>query len=172
MPDISRRSLLKILLGASITLTLVPLAALTKYLNIPYTFTPVKVEIQSATTMQNNSALNFQWPTQTRPFDSNILIRDPSGNYNAFNRVCTHLQCLVNYDPNSETIQCPCHGSQYDPHTGEVIAGPAPRALPVIDLEVDSDGSVYAVNAEGTFGYGRAPGATATTTTSSEASQQ
>jgi len=155
MPNISRKFFLKLLLGISAALAATPLVALDRYLNIPYTFKPVKAEIEGASAMVNNSSLNFQWPTQTRPFDANVLIKDASGNYNAFNRVCTHLQCLVNYDPNSETLQCPCHGSVYDAHSGDVISGPAPRALPVIDLEVDSDGTVYAVNVEGTFGYGR-----------------
>lgn len=151
----SRRALLKFLLGLSAALAVAPLITLDHYLNVPYTFEPVKAEIEGAPTMPDNSSLNFQWPTQTRPFDTNVLIKDPNGNYNAFNRVCTHLQCLVNYDPNTLTIQCPCHGSVYDAHSGEVISGPAPRALPIIDLDVDPDGTVYAVDAEGTFGYGR-----------------
>lgn len=165
MPDISRRTLLKMLLGASTVLVVAPLYALTRYLDIPYVFTPTKQLIQGGSEMPKNSAVNFQWPTSTRPFDSNTLIRDTSGKYNAFNRVCTHLQCMANYDPGSETIQCPCHGTIYDAHTGAVISGPAPRALPTIDLEVDSDGNVYAVKAEGTFGYGNVPTSSTTTTT-------
>ena len=170
MPDISRRTLLKMLLGVSAVLAIAPLTALARYLDIPYVFKPTKQLIQGAQDMPKNSAINFQWPTSTRPFDSDMLIKDANGKYNGFNRVCTHLQCMVNYDPNSETIQCPCHGSIYDSHTGEVISGPAPRALPTINLEVDSDDDVYAVNAEGTFGYGNVP-TTSTTATTSGGSQ-
>ncbi len=128
---------------------------LARFLNVPYTFTPVKAQVEGAASMLKNTSLNFLWPTQTRPFDTNLLIKDPNGNYFAFNRVCTHLQCLVNYDPTTETIQCPCHGSVYDARTGNVVSGPAPRALPTIKLQVDSDGTVYAEDAEGEFGYGR-----------------
>ncbi len=155
MPDISRRSLLKLLLGASMALAAAPMITLGQYLNVPYTFTPVRMAIVGAADMPKNSSLDFLWPTQTRPFDTNLLIKDPKGNYVAFNRICTHLQCLVNYDQNSQTIQCPCHGSVYDAKTGNVVSGPAPRALPTIKLEEDSDGIVYATDAEGSFGYGR-----------------
>lgn len=155
MPDVSRRTLLKLLLGASAVLAAAPMVTLARFLNVPYTFTPAKAEIQGAVSMSKNSSLNFLWPTQTRPFDTNLLIKDPKGDYQSFNRVCTHLQCLVNYDPNSQTIQCPCHGSVYDARTGNVVSGPAPRALPTIKLEIDPDGAVYAVDAEGDFGYGR-----------------
>jgi Rieske Fe-S protein len=159
MPNISRRSILKLLVVVSTALVVAPLATVARYLNIPYVFQPVKAQIEGASSMPNNSSLDFQWPTPTRPFDTNLLIRDDSGDYHAFNRVCTHLQCFVNYDPVSQTIQCPCHGSSYDASTGAVIGGPAPNALPEIVLETDSDGEVYAVNAIGAFGVGRLPNA-------------
>jgi Rieske Fe-S protein len=157
MPSITRRSILKMLVAVSAALVIAPLATVARYLNIPYVFQPVKAQIEGAASMPNNSSLDFQWPTQTRPFDTNLLVRDDSGNYHAFNRVCTHLQCFVNYDPESETIQCPCHGSAYDPGTGAVISGPAPNALPEIVLEEDANGNVYALNAVGAFGVGRIP---------------
>ncbi len=155
MPDISRRGLLKLLLGASAVLAAAPMLTLSRFLSVPYTFTPVKESVEGAPALPKNSSLDFLWPTQTRPFDTNVLIKDSKGDYVAFNRVCTHLQCLVNFDPGSQTIVCPCHGSVYDAKTGSVVSGPAPRALPKIKLEVDTDGTVYAVDADGQFGYGR-----------------
>jgi Rieske Fe-S protein len=157
MTNISRRSILKVLMVTSTVLVVAPLAALAEYLNIPYVFKPVKALIPRAKDMSENSSLDFQWPTETRPFDTNILIRDGSGNYHAYNRVCTHLQCFVNYDPDSRTIQCPCHGSKFDPNTGKVISGPAPKALPEIVLQTDQVGNIYAVNTVGQFGVGRVP---------------
>ncbi len=127
MPDISRRSILKLLLVVSAALVVAPLASVARFLNIPYVFQPVKAQIEGASSLPDNSSLDFQWPTQTRPFDTNLLIKDDSGKYHAYNRVCTHLQCFVNYDPESKTIQCPCHGSTYDATTGDVLSGPAPQ---------------------------------------------
>lgn len=158
MPDISRRTLLKLLLGASALMAAAPMLTLSRFLSVPYTFTPVKASVEGAASLPKNSSLNFLWPTQTRPFDTNVLIKDPNGNYVAFNRVCTHLQCLTNYDSGSQTIVCPCHGSIYDAKTGSVVSGPAPRALPTIKLQVDPEGTVYAVDADGSFGYGRTDG--------------
>jgi len=39
---------------------------------------------------------------------------------------CTHKQCEVR--PNSKSLKCPCHGSQFD-HQGKVIEGPAETDL-------------------------------------------
>jgi arsenite oxidase small subunit len=152
---LSRRSLLKILLSISATFTAAAFLLLAEFFNPPFKFEPRKMKIDGAGNMLRNSSLIFQWPTDTRPFDNNLLIRDSVGNYCSFNRVCTHLQCYVNYDQGSETMVCPCHGTIYDSKTGEVISGPARKALPKIDLEVDENGDVYAVDAEGTFGDGR-----------------
>ena len=41
------------------------------------------------------------------------------------------------------TINCPCHGSQFDVKTGAVVAGPAKAPLPVVSVVVKGD-SVYA----------------------------
>jgi nitrite reductase/ring-hydroxylating ferredoxin subunit/uncharacterized membrane protein len=40
------------------------------------------------------------------------------------------------------TVQCPWHGSQFDVHTGRVVAGPAKSKIDVIETEIRS-GEVY-----------------------------
>jgi rieske iron-sulfur protein len=152
---VERRTILKALLGVAGAAIAVPLAGLAAFINPPYKFVPVRMKIDGASQMKNNSVLYFLWPTDVRPLDTNLLIRDDSGKYSAYNRVCTHLQCVVNYDPQTERILCVCHGSSYEAKSGSVLGGPAPRALPKILLELDQNGDVYAVNVEGVFGYGR-----------------
>jgi len=42
----------------------------------------------------------------------------------------------------SGTVQCPWHGSQFDAHTGRVVAGPAKSKIDVCDMDVRG-GEVY-----------------------------
>ncbi len=122
---LTRRRFVKIALAASGVAAVAPVVSLGEFLTSPYKFVPVRQEITGSSSMTLNSSLIFAWPTEVRPFDTNVLIRDSKGNYSAYNRVCTHLQCLLNYNPKSGNLECPCHGSIYDATTGSVIAGPA-----------------------------------------------
>jgi Rieske Fe-S protein len=64
-----------------------------------------------------------------------VLVHLNSGAFVAYSAVCTHQGCTVAYK-NGE-LACPCHGSVFDPAKGaQVVAGPAPRPLPKIPIEV------------------------------------
>jgi Rieske Fe-S protein len=52
-----------------------------------------------------------------------------------FSAKCTHMSCTV--QPKGSLLQCPCHGSQYNPTTGAVLRGPAPRPLAPVPVHVD-----------------------------------
>ena len=71
-----------------------------------------------------------------------VVVTQPSaGEFKAFSAVCTHMGCIVNQISNG-TIDCPCHGSQYNITTGAVVAGPAPKPLPEKQIKV-SGGSIF-----------------------------
>jgi Rieske Fe-S protein len=71
-----------------------------------------------------------------------VVVTQPSaGEYKAFSAVCTHMGCIVNQVSNG-TIDCPCHGSQYNITTGAVVAGPAPKPLPAKQIKV-SGSSIF-----------------------------
>jgi Rieske Fe-S protein len=73
-----------------------------------------------------------------------ILINLPGKGLVAYSDVCTHLSCAVTYQKGSKQLYCPCHEGFFDAVTGEVLAGPPTRPLPLIELAVQ-DGIIYAV---------------------------
>jgi nitrite reductase/ring-hydroxylating ferredoxin subunit len=54
--------------------------------------------------------------------------RDESGAVHVRSGRCTHLGCLVAWNPAERSWDCPCHGSRFDVD-GSVITGPAVRPL-------------------------------------------
>ncbi|MCC6145340.1 MAG: FAD-dependent oxidoreductase [Candidatus Hydrogenedentes bacterium] len=54
--------------------------------------------------------------------------RDPSGVVHLVSLNCTHLGCVLAWDPYDHTWSCPCHGSRFD-HTGAVLYGPATQGI-------------------------------------------
>jgi Rieske Fe-S protein len=56
------------------------------------------------------------------------VYRDASGELHERSAACTHLGCIVHWNPTEKTWDCPCHGSRFDAH-GKVINGPANRDL-------------------------------------------
>jgi Rieske Fe-S protein len=56
------------------------------------------------------------------------VYRDEAGVSHEMSAVCTHLGCIVHWNDEAKTWDCPCHGSRYEP-TGEVLNGPAPVGL-------------------------------------------
>jgi nitrite reductase/ring-hydroxylating ferredoxin subunit len=97
--------------------------------------------IEGAEALAPNSSLNFAFPTER---DSAILIRSADGAYHAYGQKCTHLSCPVYYAREHQRLECPCHEGAFDAATGEVLYGPPPRALDVIELET-RDGQVWAI---------------------------
>lgn len=53
--------------------------------------------------------------------------------FRAFSAICTHLGCIVKWDPASRKILCPCHAGVFGPD-GQVISGPPPRPLPAYEV--------------------------------------
>ena len=48
---------------------------------------------------------------------------------------CTHLGCTVPWREDEQLFHCPCHGSIFE-RTGQNIAGPAPRPLDYMTVEI------------------------------------
>ena len=69
-----------------------------------------------------------------------IAVANVAGAFHAFDDTCTHRQCsLAEGDLEQSTVTCPCHGSEFDVASGEVLEGPARE--PVETYEVRVEGS-------------------------------
>ena len=75
--------------------------------------------------------------TDVRPGEGKILTirgqrvaayRDDAGKVKTMSPVCPHLGCIVHWNGEEKTWDCPCHGSRFK-CTGEVISGPAEKPL-------------------------------------------
>jgi glycine/D-amino acid oxidase-like deaminating enzyme/nitrite reductase/ring-hydroxylating ferredoxin subunit len=62
------------------------------------------------------------------------VYRDPEGTLHERSAVCTHLGCIVAWNPLERCWDCPCHGSQFSPD-GEPINGPAFKPLARVERE-------------------------------------
>lgn len=100
-----------------------------------------RARVASLAELTPGTATTFTYPGEHDPC---LLIRTAEGELLAYSQKCTHLSCAVVPRIEEGVLHCPCHEGYFDLHTGANIAGPPPRPLPVIELEVDGD-DVYAV---------------------------
>jgi len=97
--------------------------------------------IASIGELGENESKVFAYPDQ---YAQGILVNLPGKGLVAYSDVCTHLSCAVLYSPGRQQFHCPCHEGYFDAYTGNVLAGPPTRPLPLIELDM-RDGVVYAV---------------------------
>ena len=65
------------------------------------------------------------------------VYRDEADCWSAVSPVCTHLGCIVHWNRQEKSWDCPCHGSRFHPD-GTVIEGPAMKPLERKELRLDS----------------------------------
>jgi Rieske Fe-S protein len=102
---------------------------------------PPRIRVASLAALAPGSATMFAYPDQQDPC---LLIRTRDGKLLAYSQKCTHLSCAVIPDVDRGILRCPCHEGIFELSTGRNIAGPPPRPLPAIELEVVGD-DVFAV---------------------------
>lgn len=102
---------------------------------------PGRARIASLAEVPVGTARMFAYPGE---HDDCLLLRLGEREVVAFSQKCTHLACAVVPRFEEGVLHCPCHEGYFDLRTGRNIAGPPPRPLPEIELELDGD-DVYAV---------------------------
>jgi Rieske Fe-S protein len=103
-----------------------------------------RLKVASVSDVPEGSSVNFEYPPGEY---SVLLIHLPGGKFVAYEQRCTHLLCPVLYQNEKQRIFCPCHEGVFDPATGAWRAGPPPRPLNKIKIEV-SGNDIYAIGRE------------------------
>ncbi|HEX8016860.1 MAG TPA: FAD-dependent oxidoreductase, partial [Flavobacterium sp.] len=62
------------------------------------------------------------------------VYRDYDNTLKAFSAVCPHLGCIVQWNADEKSFDCPCHGSRFDTE-GTVMNGPSETDLPKIHIK-------------------------------------
>jgi Rieske Fe-S protein len=62
------------------------------------------------------------------------VYKDENGILHSYSAICPHLGCVVQWNTDEKSFDCPCHGSRFTCH-GQVINGPANTDLKKIDLK-------------------------------------
>jgi arsenite oxidase small subunit len=147
----SRRRFLKALIVFSGALVLFPLQGLSAYLleRKSGTTSYPRAKVSNNSEVPTGESLVFTYPNKDR---SAILIHLASGDFVAYDAVCTHLGCQIHFDKEpikgwenqKDNLFCACHGAVFDPKNGAVLGGPPPRRMPKVKLEIDSNGDIYA----------------------------
>ncbi len=82
-------------------------------------------------------------PGEMRVFDvagTKVNISSVGGQLHAFDDTCTHKGCsLATGKLDGTIVTCPCHGSQFDVTTGEVLRGPAQQPVRSRLVQVEGD---------------------------------
>lgn len=102
---------------------------------------PTGAKIGSLADLKAQGALTFNDPATGDPA---VALQLNGGSVVAFDAVCTHAGCEVEYDSGQKLLVCPCHGAEFDPaRAAAVVAGPAPTPLASIKVQLASDGNIY-----------------------------
>jgi len=126
---------------ASVTPTPSPVATPTPGATAAASPSPTGTKIGSLADLKSQGSLTFNDPASGDPA---MAVQLNGGNVVAFDAVCTHAGCEVQYDTGQKLFVCPCHGAEFDPARGAaVVAGPAPTPLASIKVTVAADGNLY-----------------------------
>lgn len=75
------------------------------------------------------------------------IYTDDNEKFTVYNGHCTHLACSYGFDKEAGRFHCPCHHGMFDLKSGEVLAGPPPRALDTLETKIEN-GVLYAAYEE------------------------
>lgn len=84
---------------------------------------PVSVPILTAAELTPDSGAVVMYGGRKK-----AVYKDNDGGLHVVEPLCKHLRCQLEFNPNTRTWDCPCHGSRFD-IDGKLIVGPADSDL-------------------------------------------
>jgi len=80
----------------------------------------------------------FDAPSPLPAGDPGVIVQLTDGSFVAFDAVCTHAGCTVEFDKPDLLLVCPCHSAVFDPaHDAAVLQGPTSIPLTKLPISVD-----------------------------------
>lgn len=67
-----------------------------------------------------------------------IVFRNSRNNLSAVSLICTHQGCAVDWQKSSNSLYCPCHGSEFAVD-GKVLNGPASSPLSSFEVKEEAE---------------------------------
>ncbi len=71
-----------------------------------------------------------------------VYLRNVGGNVIAFNDVCPHLGCKIDYKSSDKSFFCPCHASSFKLDGSKANPIP-PRDMDALDTKLDPSGQIW-----------------------------
>jgi Rieske Fe-S protein len=105
---------------------------------------PAPMRIAALADVPVGSSLEFSYPGEN---DRCVLVRPREDQVLAYSQLCTHLSCAVIPEMDQGVFRCPCHEGFFDMATGRNVAGPPPRPLPRIRLQIEG-GEIWATGVD------------------------
>jgi len=168
MSDLSRRHFLKLgacVVGSACAATAIPsigqadsaeaASPLTTILPYP------RIKLARLADLNAGQELILSYPDKASPislvkFGKRVLAgAGPDQDIVAFSRYCTHMGGTLQFKPDNGAFHCPLHYAIFDAQKGGLtVIGQATDNLPQIELDIDTNGDIYAVGVKGLI-YGR-----------------
>ncbi len=96
--------------------------------------------------MTTSRPVVFQDPFTTDP---GVLLKLADGRFVAYDAVCTHAGCTVEFDDTTGYLVCPCHSAVFDPaRAAKAIDGPTFQPLMAFPIVVDTVAGTIRLAAE------------------------
>lgn len=113
---------------------------------------PAGVAVATTADVQRTGAaaftIPFDAPAPLPAGDPGVIVQLRDGSYAAFDAVCTHAGCTVEWDAPDELLVCPCHGAVFDPAKGGLaVAGPTGQPLTHLPLVLDQASGTFLLRA-------------------------